>query len=135
VACQYFRLLFKYLVAILSKSHFMYMQIRMQFTFLESVFSRDPLTHLGSELQCFSASQYSRKGRVVGFCTQTPWCHGLFEEPPVVQFHNFPTNYGTQRFIALITGARLWFLSANRLIVLFVGSHLILSFHLMFSSS
>jgi hypothetical protein len=43
---------------------------------------------------------------------QTPWRWALHEKPPVVQLlKNFPTSYGTRRFIPMFTRVFYWFLS------------------------
>jgi hypothetical protein len=47
----------------------------------------------------------------------TPWSWALLEKPPVAQLlKNFPTFYGTRRFITVFTRALHWSLSWVRLI-------------------
>jgi hypothetical protein len=42
----------------------------------------------------------------------TPWSWALLEKPPVAQLlKNFPTFYGTQRFITVFTKALHWSLA------------------------
>jgi hypothetical protein len=68
--------------------------------------------------------------------TLPPWSWVLQKHPDTQQPKNFPTFYGTQRFITVLTRARHWSLSWVRLIQsippqpISLGSILILSSHL-----